>query len=89
MATPGKGRPAKGRGYSLNLYLSADRAWLRDGLEEMARRERRSLSEIVMGILEAHVKATAGGAQPAKQRSSGPVERPAWIDEKVAGDEPK
>lgn len=87
MAKTAKGRPAKGRGYSLNLYLSADRAWLRDGLEEIARRERRSLSEIVMGILEAHVKATSGGPQLAKQPSSKPLERPAWIDEKVAGDE--
>ncbi len=89
MATPAKGRPAKGRGYSLNLYLSADRAWLRDGLEEMARRERRSLSEIVMGILEAHVKATTGAAKASTQPSPGPLARPAWIDEKVAGDETK
>jgi len=71
----------KGRGYSLNIYIAADQTWLREALEKIAQTERRSLSEIVMGILESHVKAAGGGAAPKAVPFS--KEAPGWVSEKV------
>lgn len=57
---------AVGRGYSLNVYIRTDQEWLRQALEKMAAAESRSLSEIIMRILEHHVVAAQGpGVKPA------------------------
>jgi hypothetical protein len=71
---------AKGAGKSWNLYLPADLDWIRVRLESYAKAQRRSVSEVVMFILEAHLKAQ-------EQKLPRPPERPAWLDEEIPGGE--
>lgn len=69
---------AKGAGKSWNLYLPAELEWIRTRLESDAKAQRRSVSEVVMFILEGHLKAQ-------EQKLPRPQERPAWLDEEIPG----
>lgn len=65
-------------GRSWNLYLPGDLAWVRRELEAEAKAQRRSVSEVVLFVLEGYLKSK--GNPKSKRR---PLEVPSWIYEKV------
>lgn len=69
-----KKRP-KRIGKSWNLYLPAELSWIRERAEAEARAQRRSVSEVVMLILEAYFKSNPPSAKG--------LALPAWVTEKV------
>lgn len=75
-------KKSKGRGFSWNIYLPADQAWLQEEITHIAKEERRSVSEVLIRIVEAHL--TARGLQkPSASPMKASLERPKWIDEEV------
>lgn len=43
------------RGISFNIYLPSDELYLKDELEALAKKDNRSVSEYVIGVLKGHV----------------------------------
>lgn len=70
-----KKRPRRA-GKSWNLYLPGELAWVRERAEVEARAQRRSVSEVVLLILEAYFKAHPPSAPKG-------LALPAWVTEKV------
>lgn len=68
----------KVEGRSWNLYLPGDLAWIRRELEAEAKGQRRSVSEVVLLVLEGYLKSKS--SSKSKRR---PLEVPSWIYEKV------
>lgn len=75
-------KKTKGRGFSWNIYLPADQAWLQEEIAHIAQEERRSVSEVLIRIIEAHLTAR-GLKKPLAAPGALSQERPEWIDEKV------
>lgn len=76
-------KKSKGRGYSWNVYLPADKTWLQEEITRIAESEQRSVSEVLIRIIEAHLAARGLKKEVANPGVSG-SERPKWIDEKVS-----
>lgn len=73
---PREKKGPKRAGKSWNLYLPAELSWIRERAETDARAQRRSVSEVVMLILEAYFKSH----QPTSPKG---MALPAWVTEKV------
>lgn len=76
-------KKSKGRGFSWNVYLPADKAWLQEEITHIAESEQRSVSEVLIRVIEAHL-AARGLRKEVASPGAPDSERPKWIDEKVS-----